>query len=188
VNFTPSCRIGSDRIGSDRLRSLQIDPRPSLGVRVLLTLGSQRLKSMSLIPPLTNAFNARFPVNSAPEAVASATEMIFKYYSRVWSLATTRLYTLHNLVSIYYATDFCLIFLTDWCISVVSLPLLNFIITQLLCYVFVVQVIVACLLLMLFTNISMSCSGGVLVCNLFFCTFYLFFLFVFFVSALVANK
>ena len=32
-----------------------------------------------------------------------------------------------------HATDFCLIFLTDWCISVVSLPLLNFIIiTQLL--------------------------------------------------------
>jgi len=28
-----------------------------------------------------------------------------------------------------HATDFCLIFLTDWCISVVSLPLLNFIIT-----------------------------------------------------------
>jgi len=27
-----------------------------------------------------------------------------------------------------HATDFCLIFLTDWCISVVSLPFLNFII------------------------------------------------------------
>jgi len=51
------------------------------------------------------------------------------------------------------ATDFCLIFLTDRCISVVSLPFLNFIITQLLCYIFVMQVIVACLLLMLFTNI-----------------------------------
>jgi len=47
---------------------------------------------------------------------------------------------------------YCLFYLFKQ-VLVVSLPLLNFIITQLLCYVFVMQVIVAYLLLMLFTNI-----------------------------------
>jgi len=62
----------------------------------------------------------------------------------VWTSSTCM--TLH-------ATDFCLIFLTDWRISVLSLLLLISIITQLLCCDFIMQVIMACLLLMLFTNI-----------------------------------